>query len=263
MRKLRAAHDVAHGPDAGQIGAAFVVNLHETAFVNRKAHGLRADARNGALTAHGHKELFKGVCRLRAVALDRYRHAFFGARNAHDSDAELKLDALPGEGLESGLRNSRARKGQHGGRKVKNGGLGAVTRPDASELKADHARSDDAQALRGRLPGKRARVRADHFFVETHARQRARGRAAGNHHLAGFDRLTRARFQNPAALAPALEVDGFVHDRDARGLEHARQAPVGILDRLGAVRVHGGKVHDELGARKTEGLGALFGAHVG
>ena len=77
--------------------------------------------------------------------------------------------------------------------------LGAETAPDAAHFETDHAGADDRQAFGDSFQVERADVVADHDVVDRNARQMARLRAGGDHHLRGLDDFL-ADLDLPAAV---------------------------------------------------------------
>ena len=267
VRQHRAAHDVAHRPDVGQVAAAVVVDVDAAALVELEADGLAAKPFGVRHAADGDDELvaFEHMALIAGVVFDG--DALLAGGYLVDLHAEADVEALlfrehlpgfPGDG------------GIGGGEEFRQGfedrDLGAEALPDAAQLEADDAGADDAEALRHGVEGERAGVVANQLVVDGNAVEVARARAGGDddvlrhHHFAGDVHF-------PAVLAAAGELAVAGQQRDLVLLEQALDAAGELGDDVVLALDHGpdvdpdvvdgDAVHDEAVAGIVEVLGGL------
>ena len=261
VRQHRAAHDVAHGPDARDVRAAFVVDGHEAALVQLHADGLDAEAVGVRHAADRDDQALKtfalrGTGSIGVVHGDRV----VGLGDAVDLHAQLDVQALLGEQLVRFLGDLLVDRAQERRQAFQHGDLGTQAAPHGTHLQADHAGADDAQLGRDGVDGQRAGVRQDDFLVERCARQFAGVRAGRDDHVLRRDAVRgRARHIDGVAFASlAGERAAAVEEGDLVLLEQVDDAVVVGLDdalfaleHLAQVQRETGNVDAVLGERVT------------
>ena len=261
VRQHGAAHHVAHGPDAGQVGLAVTVDHDGAALIELQAHGFGVQANRVGHAADRHDELvnLKRLGFALGVGVSN-ADALLGRLDVANLHAQLDLQALLVERLLGFLGNLLVHGTQEGRQAFEDGDVGAQTAPHAAHFQADHARADHTQLLGHGAHAQRAVVGQHVDFVKCHAWQRA-GVGAGGHDdlLAhqGFAGCTLhldfvAAFDGLGERATAME------EADLVLLEQVQDAVVVLLHHGVLAADHGGHVHGHLA-----GADAVLGKVLG
>src|SRR6478735_890930 len=139
VREHRAAHDVANGVEAGNVGAKVIVDRDSSARIELDAYGVQAEP-SGVRNATDRDQY--------AIALDvrlplhAHEHPLAIAASAGDLRSQAKLDALLGEDTLGFFRNVRVHARQDALEVFEDGDFGAQTVPNRPEFEPNVAGSD-------------------------------------------------------------------------------------------------------------------------
>src|SRR5690606_32277177 len=184
VRQHRAAHAVAHGPDAVHAGVAVLVDFDLAALVELHAAVVGQQALGRGPAADGHQQPVDGDGLLALLVGEGDLHllllALAGDFGLRDLGPEPDVQALLPELARRDLRDFGIGRGQEVGQGLEDHDLGTQALPDAAQLQADHAGADHRQAPGhlGEVEG--ADVVDDGLAVELRERQLDRIRACGD-----------------------------------------------------------------------------------
>src|SRR5690606_6933801 len=184
VRQHRAAHAVAHGPDAVHAGVAVLVDFDLAALVELHAAVVGQQALGRGPAADGHQQPVDGDGLLALLVGEGDLHllllALAGDFGLRDLGPEPDVHALLPELTRRDLRDFGIGRGQEVGQGLEDHDLGTQALPDAAQPHADHAGADHRQAPGhlGEVEG--ADVVDDGLAVELRERQLDRIRACGD-----------------------------------------------------------------------------------
>ena len=210
VREHRAAHDVADGPDAVEVGLAVAVDGYEPAFVQREAHSLRAEPRRVRNAANRNDELVDAQALLLARGIGVIDDDILCRCDLGDVDPELDRQALFGEELPRFLGDLFVGGAQENGQRLQDRDLGAQPPPDAAHLEPDDSGADNAELFRDLGNRQCSIVVEDELVVERCSGKRPRLRAGRDDHVPGHERLSAGTFDLdlPGARCAAGEAAG-------------------------------------------------------
>ena len=227
------AHHVADRPHAFEIRAAVLVRGDEAALeLEADCFGVQALG-VGDAADRDDEPIENSAARLalRVGVFDRDVFFYLHARNFH---AELDLQTLLGEDLPRFPGDLLVGCAQEDRQRLEDRHLRAEPPPHAAHFQPDHARADDAEALRHLGNGERPVVAEDQLLVECRARQRPRYRSGRDDHvLRGKGFVLRAFDGDFAAVGAGLhEAAAAVKERDLVLLEEVNHAVIARLHHL-------------------------------
>src|SRR2546427_116340 len=230
VREHGAAHHVADRPDAGEIRAAMLVDSDEAALeLEADCFGVQALGVGDAADRDDEPIENRALSLAFGVGVfDRDALFRLHARNLH---AELDLQTLLAEdlpGFPGDLFVGRTEKDRQ---RLEDRHLRPEPAPHASHFQPDHARADDAEALRHLGNGERTVVAEDQLLVECRPRQSAGTRAGGDDDVARREGLS--AHGDFAAFGPGFdEAPAAVEEGDLVLLEEIGDAVVARLHHL-------------------------------
>ena len=249
MGELQAGSDVTDSEDPGNVGMQALVDEHPAA-LHRDALLLEAHAGGVRAAADGDEQQL-GVEGLSVLEGDVHAMVVLGRRG--EANAEAEVDAALAEGALEGLGAGDVLVGHQVRQGLDDRDVGAEGLPDTGELDADHAATEDDDAL-GHVVEVERLVGRDDPAGDVQARQAARVGAGGQHDVG-------------AGVLLSVDLDGVRRHEAASALDEghvaalheALQALVELADDAVAVLVDLGHVDALEGRAHAEGV-ALLGA---
>ena len=247
MRQHRAAHAVAHGPDAIDAGVAVRIDHDATVLVELHAGAVGQQALARGLAAHRDQQLVDhdGLLALRVGVGDVDLGILFRVGldlGLADLGAEPDVQALLLEFLQRGPGHLGIGQREEVGQGFKDRDLGAQTLPHAAQFQADHAGADHAQALGHAGEVQAADVVDDGLAVEPGERQFDRIRTGREDHVAALELdLGTVVLPDLDHVAGVQRAEAVVRG-DLVGLEQHRDAAGELLHDLVLAAHHGADV---------------------
>ena len=250
VRQHGAAHHVAHGPHAGQVGLAVAIDHDGTALIQLQAHGLGVQAGGVGHAANAddefvHFQLVLGTLGVGVGHTDLRLLAFFGGCDLAHFHAQLNLQALLVKGFLGLFGDLLVRRAQEGRQAFQHRHFGTQAAPHAAHLQPDHARANDAQPLGHGAHAQCAVVAEDVDLVKRRAGQRAGAGAGGDDDLSARQRFGLASCHGNfvAAIHRLDKGAAAMKERDLVLLEQVQDAVVVLLDHGILAANHLGHVH--------------------